>query len=114
MSAFDGVVTIQVAEELLVDLGEWSPPVSVRVEKRPDGAHELTARTIDPPADLTTRQLLEELLIRCEQMPSNWHRVAWHMHGSIRSMLYEAKGSSLLDGRRLHPPAMPRPVVPPA
>ena len=38
-------VSVLISPELLKDLGEWSAPVQVKIEKRPDGTYEMIART---------------------------------------------------------------------
>jgi hypothetical protein len=38
-------VSVQVSKELLEQLGEWSPPVEVKIIKLDSGEYEMVART---------------------------------------------------------------------
>lgn len=39
-----GVVMVRVASELLDQMGEWGPPVQVRIVKLHDGSYDMEAR----------------------------------------------------------------------
>jgi len=53
-------VFVLVAPELIAELGEWSRPVQVRVERRSDGGWEMTARAHECQANATFREWVSQ------------------------------------------------------
>jgi hypothetical protein len=47
----DLIVTVLVSKELVVELGDWSPPVQVKIIRTPDvgTGYEMIARTVPEP-----------------------------------------------------------------